>query len=120
MKKAIWAFTLLCYAVLWANPDPETSDLRIGSVNGQVIENSSGNPVAFAAIVLKSMEDGSTITGGITKEDGSFELKKLPEGTFRLEVQFIGYKTHSREITISKRNRKRSDSNTKSNSGGIL
>ncbi len=106
MKKAIWAFTLLCYASLWANPDPEITDLRIGSINGQVIENSSGNPVAFAAIVLKSLEDGSTITGGITKEDGSFELKKLPEGTFRLEVQFIGYKTHSREITITKRNRK--------------
>ena len=107
MQKALTALALLFFlSNLYALPDPEDSDLRIGSIYGQVLETSSGNPVAYAAIVLKSMEDGSTVTGGITKEDGSFELKKLPEGTFLFEVQFIGFKTHSREITISKKNRK--------------
>ncbi|MGI9547659.1 MAG: TonB-dependent receptor domain-containing protein [Flavobacteriaceae bacterium] len=105
MKKAVWALALLWFSYAWGYPDPET-DLRIGTINGQVIESSSGNPVAYAAIVLISADDGSTITGGITKDDGSFELKKLPEGNFIFEVQFIGFKTHSRELTISKQNRK--------------
>ena len=107
MKKALTALILLFIAsATWAMIDPEDNDLRIGSVNGKVIETSSGEPVAYAAVVLKSMEDGSNVTGGITKEDGSFELKNLPEGTFLFEVQFIGYRTHSREITISRQNRK--------------
>ncbi len=105
MRKAVSAFTLLLFCLsLWAGTDPE--DLRIGTINGQVVEAGSGNPVAYAAIVLKSTEDESTITGGITEEDGSFELKKLPEGTFLFQVQFIGYKTHSQQVTISRQQRK--------------
>ena len=106
MRIAIWALTLFCITWARALPDPEITDLRIGSISGQVVETTSGNPVAYATIVIRSLEDGSTISGSITKEDGSFELKKLPEGTFTFEVQFIGYKKHSREVTISKKNRK--------------
>ena len=106
MRNAIWAVALLCFSFTWALPDPENTDVRIGSINGKVVESSSGEPVAYAAIVVKSIEDGSTVTGGITKDDGSFELKKLPEGTFVFEVQFIGYKTHSSQVTISKQKRK--------------
>ena len=106
MKYAIWALTLFWSVFIHAHPDPEITDVRIGTIKGQVVESGSGLPVAYAAIVLKSVEDGSTISGAITIEDGSFELKKLPEGTFVFEVQFIGYKTHSREVTISKQNRK--------------
>ncbi|MEN8790207.1 MAG: TonB-dependent receptor [Flavobacteriaceae bacterium] len=106
MKYAIWALALFWAVIAQAHTDPEISDVRIGSIVGQVVESGSGVPVAYAAVVLKSVEDGSTISGGITREDGSFELKKLPEGSFVFEVQFIGYKTHSRQVTISKRNRK--------------
>ena len=106
MRQAFWALLLFVNTFLWAHPDPELTDVRIGSINGRVIESSSGNPVAFAAVVLKSNEDGSTISGGITKEDGSFELKKLPEGNFIFEVQFIGYKTYSVQLAISKQKRK--------------
>ena len=106
MRQALWALLLLVSTSLWALPDPELTDVRIGSINGRVLESSTGNPVAYAAVVLKSAEDGSTITGGITKEDGSFELKKLPEGNFIFEVQFIGYKTYSVQVAISKEERK--------------
>ena len=106
MRKAIWALSLLCFSIVSAHPDPENTDVRIGSISGKVVETSSGEPVAYATIVIKSIEDGSTISGSITKEDGSFELKKLPEGTFTFEVQFIGYKKHISEVTISKRKRK--------------
>ena len=63
-------------------------------------------PVAYAAIVIKSEDGTETITGGITTEDGRFEVKKLPEGTFRLEVQFIGYETYVQKLEITKRNKK--------------
>ncbi|MGB5692280.1 MAG: TonB-dependent receptor [Flavobacteriaceae bacterium] len=106
MKYAIWALTLIWSVHAHAHPDPEITDVGIGAINGKVVETTSGLPVAYAAIVLKSVEDGSIISGAITLEDGSFELKKLPVGTFVFEVQFIGYKTHSRQVTISKQNKK--------------
>ncbi|NND16654.1 MAG: TonB-dependent receptor [Eudoraea sp.] len=105
MKLALWALALLFYAVATANiTDP--TDLKIGTISGKVIDKSLQQPVPFAAIVLKSAEDNSTVSGGITTEDGNFEIKKLEEGTYIFEVQFIGYKTYSQQIEISKKNRK--------------
>ena len=82
--------------------DPETA---VGSISGTVVDNTLQQPVAYAAIVIKSENGSKTITGGITEEDGSFEIKKLPDGSFILEVQFIGYKTYSQELVISKKSR---------------
>ncbi|MAO17280.1 TonB-dependent receptor [Muricauda ruestringensis] len=74
----------------------------LGVINGKVIDEISNEPVAYAAVVIKSEDGSQTITGGITTEDGSFEINKLPDGTFIFEVQYIGYKTYSQKLVISK------------------
>lgn len=107
MKRVILLFALLLCSTysarLTANNDTDTA---IGSISGTVIDNTLKQPVAYAAIVIKSEDGTKTITGGITTEDGNFEIKKLPEGSFIMEVQFIGYKTHSQKLVITKKNRK--------------
>lgn len=107
MKRVILLFALLLCSIystrLTANNDTDTA---IGSISGTVIDNTLKQPVAYAAIVIKSEDGSKTITGGITTEDGNFEIKKLPEGSFIMEVQFIGYKTHSQKLVITKKNRK--------------
>ncbi|MCL6267941.1 TonB-dependent receptor domain-containing protein [Flagellimonas myxillae] len=107
MNRVILLFALvLCIILpenLKANNDTEPP---VGSISGTVVDQALNRPVAYAAIVVKSEDGTETITGGITTEDGTFEIKKLPEGNFTLEVQFIGYKTHSQKLVITKRNRK--------------
>ncbi|WP_420321935.1 TonB-dependent receptor domain-containing protein [Flagellimonas sp.] len=107
MKRVILLFALFLYGAhsnLLAATDP--NEPPIGSISGVVLDNALKQPVAYAAIVIKSEDGTETITGGITADDGTFEIKKLPEGSFVLEVQFIGYKTHSQRLVIDKRNRK--------------
>ncbi len=104
MKKLITLCLLFINSMLMANP--HSSELINGSITGKVEDNNLKQPIAYAAIVIKSANDNKTITGGITKEDGTFEIKKLPEGNLIFEVQFIGYKTYSKKITISKSNYK--------------
>jgi len=105
MKRVVLLFALFVYGAISANyfPDP-TTDLKNGSITGVVIEDLTKQAVAYAAIVIKS--NSENIAGGITKEDGSFEIKGLPEGEFTLEVQFIGFKTHAQPVTISRKNKK--------------
>lgn len=79
--------------------DPDTA---LGVINGNVVDHTTNQPVAYAAVVIKSEDGSKTITGGITTEEGNFEIKKLPDGTFIFEVQFIGYKTHSQKLVIAK------------------
>ncbi|UII76570.1 TonB-dependent receptor family protein [Flagellimonas sp. HMM57] len=107
MKRVFLLFTLLLCSIystdLQAN---DNTDTKIGSISGTVIDNAQQQPIAYAAIVIKSEDGSKTITGGITTEDGKFEIVKLPEGVFILEVQFIGYKTHSQKLEITKKNKK--------------
>ncbi len=107
MKRVLLLFTLFLCSVfasnLFANNNTEPP---IGSISGTIVDNALNQPVAYAAIVIKSEDGSKTITGGITTENGTFEIKKLPEGSFILEVQFIGYKTHSQKLVITKKNRK--------------
>ncbi|MCW5517376.1 TonB-dependent receptor domain-containing protein [Muriicola sp. Z0-33] len=108
MKKLSLLIALLfCGALFPNNPDTDPDpDLKNGSVRGSVVDKTLGQPVAYAAIVIINPEDNSTITGGITEDNGNFEIKKLPEGNFRFEVQFIGFKTYSKQISVSKDTKK--------------
>jgi len=105
MNKVILSFTLLFSVVFHTNGAIPNPDIVLGSISGRVIDNVQKQPVSYAAIVIKRASDNTTITGGITNEDGTFQIKKLPEGSFIVEVQFIGFKTYTRQITLSKDNR---------------
>ena len=97
----IWVILLFtCYQSFATNP---TDD--IGSVSGTVLDQTS-QPVAYAAIVIKSKDGQTTITGGITLDDGTFEIEKLAEGEYILEVQFIGYETYTQPLIVSKKTKK--------------
>ncbi len=107
MKNLVLSLAVLFSFMLTALAQTAPSEpVRIGTITGKVVDKTLGQPVAYAAIVIKSKADNATVTGGITKEDGTFEIKKIPEGTFILEVQFIGYKNFQREVTISRKNKK--------------
>lgn len=97
MKKithlCIFLFSLVVFA------QPSKSNLRDGTVSGRVIDASLNEPLPYVNIVIKDTED-NTLTGGITKDDGTFEINKIPEGPANVSIQYIGYKTVSKAINI--------------------
>ncbi len=101
MKKVVLLLALFCVSVIRANDNPKANEPKEGVVTGRVVDQSK-LPMAYAAVVVKSGDGTQTLTGSITQEDGSFEIKSLPDEELILEVQFIGYQTYSQKITISK------------------
>ncbi len=71
-----------------------------GVISGKIIDNTSKEPLPYVNIVIRDMAK-AVITGGITTDAGSFEIKDIPEGKSIVEIQFIGYKTISKEISIT-------------------
>jgi outer membrane cobalamin receptor len=72
-----------------------------GIVHGFVHEKNSGKPIEFANIVIYSLRDSSIVSGGITAQDGAFNIDKVRYGRFFIEIQFIGFgKQTIPEITI--------------------
>lgn len=70
------------------------------NVTGQV-KDSKNKPIAFANAIVT--EDTQLITkGSITNDNGSFAIKNLKAGNYKIEVSFLGYKTYTATFGLSK------------------
>lgn len=67
------------------------------NIYGHVVDAKSGEHVPYAIIHVK----GTTIAT-TTDMTGHFFLKNLPEGTFTIEVKYMGYTTMSKMVTTKK------------------
>ncbi len=74
-------------------------EVRTGTIKGKVIDASINQPLPYVNVVIKNNEN-EIVTGGITTDDGSFEIKKVPEGNLTVNIQYIGYKTIARPVEI--------------------
>lgn len=102
MKKITLLCMLLLSVLAYANSS-ENVAAREGSVSGRVIDASLNQPLPYVNVIIKDSEN-KTITGGITQDDGTFEIENIPEGTVTLSIQYIGFKTTSKVITLEKGN----------------
>ncbi len=63
-----------------------------GTINGMLVDSEDGLPVGFSNVVLYSSKDSIMITWTITDDKGVFHLESIPDGTYKLVINFIGYK----------------------------
>lgn len=74
-----------------------------GVINGKVIDKNTKQPVPYVNVAV--MEDNKIITGGLTQENGNFTIKGLALKKYTIEIQFIGYKKITQEVTLSENNK---------------
>ncbi|MTE27297.1 TonB-dependent receptor domain-containing protein [Winogradskyella ouciana] len=97
---------LLCAIIFSfsAHSQPNSnSEIKDGSISGRVLDAQLNQPLPYVNVIVKDAS-GKIITGSITDGDGTFEIKKIPEGTIFIEITFIGYETISKQETIGKDN----------------
>lgn len=64
-------------------------------VRGTVFDSASGEPLAAALVRVREL-DRQDVTG----EDGSFRLRRLPEGSYTLVFEHLGYRTVERRVQV--------------------
>ena len=86
--------TIILYALLmlplWAQSQVQLK----GNVKG------NNEPIVWANVILTDT-GGKVITGALTKEDGSFELK-LKNGSYQLKISYLGFTAWEKSIQIAK------------------
>lgn len=70
-----------------------SSNAQTASVSGTVIDKIGGFPISYATIIVK--DAGKLTTGGITDDNGFFEIKNLAAKNYTVEIQFMGYKSQT-------------------------
>ncbi|HXC04281.1 MAG TPA: TonB-dependent receptor, partial [Bacteroidia bacterium] len=87
-------FLTCCFLVMWvhgigAQPAPGGST---GKLSGRITDSITGQPVAYASLSLTLLETGKVVNGGTTDEKGMFLLSDVQFGSYKIAVDFIGYK----------------------------
>lgn len=67
-----------------------------GSVQGEVVEASTGDPLPGANVFLQGTNKGASVD-----VNGAFEITDIEAGDYTLVIRFIGYKDYRQEITVN-------------------
>ncbi|NRT15200.1 outer membrane receptor protein involved in Fe transport [Flavobacterium sp. 28A] len=74
-----------------------------GSVSGKIIDLKTSESLPYVNVVIK--EANQLITAGVTSDKGFFYIKNLDLKNYNVEIQFMGYKTILKTITLSSDNK---------------
>ena len=95
MKRFLFFFScLLCVVTLQAQ----------GVVKGRVLDKQTDEALQFVNIRVNDAA-GKLVKGGMTDVNGHFNFSGLKEGSYQLQVSFVGYKTLTRNFQITPQRR---------------
>jgi outer membrane receptor protein involved in Fe transport len=90
-------------------PGGNPAQMNIGRFYGKVIDETTGEPVAYASVQLigmqfdtvsRKMKEG-VIAGQLTHENGEFSLEKLPvRGEFTLKINYLTYTSFEKKVSF--------------------
>ncbi len=64
-------------------------------LRGKIVDSVDGNPLKGASVYIPDIKIGS-----VTNKHGYYEIKNIPDGTYLLEISYLGYLSQSKEISI--------------------
>lgn len=72
-------------------------------ISGRILEKNTKNPIPFTNVILLSTNK-TMVTGTITDENGRFSIKGIEEGSYTLQISFIGYEAKEIPVLVGKLN----------------
>ena len=71
---------------------------QTGSIKGMVFDKSNGEPIDFAAVLIKG-----TNRGTITNDKGIFSIDRVPVGNYEIRITCLGYDSLIASVTVAER-----------------
>ena len=78
------------------NPFVSSQSKTNTSISGKVFDKSTNQPLEYSTVSVINKESGKTINGSIADVHGNFVVTDVPYGTYKVDINFIGYE----KITI--------------------
>ena len=70
--------------------------LNAQTLTGHVTDSTSGKPVVGASIYLPQLKKGA-----VTDATGAFAIPRIPNGSYEVDLQMIGYSTITQRVTVN-------------------
>lgn len=69
-------------------------------ITGKIVDSTNRKPLNYASVALLNQADRKPVQGMQTDENGLFNFKSIPPGSYILRVGFVGYQTYQRSGII--------------------
>ena len=104
--KILILFTLLNFTFVKAQnsvPEAKNPGSVSGSISGKVVDKKTNEAIPYVSVTIK--DGAKVLSGGITKENGTFTISNLALQELTVEIQFMGYKKQVINITLTTENK---------------
>ncbi|MBO4315588.1 MAG: carboxypeptidase-like regulatory domain-containing protein, partial [Prevotella sp.] len=88
---------IICMLLLFSM----TTAIAQGVVKGKVLDKNTEEPLSYVNVKVSVRGNESLLKGGVTDTEGKFVIDGLKNGDYTLTLTFVGYKTLTRQFTIS-------------------
>ncbi|WP_190808603.1 TonB-dependent receptor [Flagellimonas sp. S3867] len=65
------------------------------TISGTITNSEDGEPLVGVSVYMPKLEKGA-----VTEDSGTYTIKNLPEGKYKLIISYLGFETHSIEINV--------------------
>ena len=77
------------------NPLVSSQSKTNTSISGKVFDKSTNQPLEYSTVSVINKESGKTINGSIADVHGNFVVTDVPYGTYKVDINFIGYEKNT-------------------------
>jgi outer membrane receptor protein involved in Fe transport len=70
------------------------------TLSGIVKAKKDNSPLPYVSLTLKSANDSSFVTGGVSNEQGFFTLTNIKQGDYYLLLSYVGYQSIKQSILV--------------------
>src|SRR3989338_8200355 len=70
------------------------------TIRGIVYNDKNGEPMPFEKVRLLAA-DSSVVSGGVTDENGFYQISKLSKGSYIIKVESFGYVAQTQNVTVT-------------------
>lgn len=93
-------FFLLIMLVVWSTAGFSIPEVK-GVVKGKVIDSRTKDALEFVNVSVKKKGSSELVKGTITDQTGAFSVDNLSDGTYVINISYIGYKPFEKEFSLT-------------------
>jgi len=96
----------LLFLLLTFSIQAQTVNRVTGKISGRIVDAQTGAPIEYTTIRLFTLDQNKLVNGVIADSKGNFKLTSVPDGKYKVVVDFLGYqKIEKSDVVLNKDNR---------------
>ncbi len=94
--------TMLCVPLLLMLIISLSVSAQKSTLSGKILDDNDSSPLPYVSVSI--LKDSKLVNGGITNDNGDFNIKNISYGKYTIKFSFVGYKDFIKDVEIKSSN----------------